>query len=112
MKLVRQNEFGKYDNYDFGILLSDYTFYLYNEDGTNFTIKSTNDKTKGGMEKTLAKVFQKMLNYVTIKSASEIMLEISKIIDSREFGYHWQEFNIRLVNNSETNWKDELHGWW
>lgn len=88
------------------------TFYVYDEDNNNVTIKSTKDKTLGGFEKTLAKVLPHLLKYVSIKVASEIIIAISEIVESREIDNHWQSFNIRLVSNSETNWEDELHGWW
>lgn len=111
MKLVRK-EFREYDNYNVGILLDNDTFFIYSEDEKSVTVKSTKDKTLGGFEKTLAKVLPHLLKYVSIKVASEIIITISEIVESREIGNHWQSFNIRLVSNSETNWEDELHGWW
>ena len=112
MKLVRKNEFNKYDNYSFGILLDNDTFFIYSEDEKSITVKSTKDKTLGGFEKTLAKVLPHLLKYVSIKVAREIIIAITEIIESRKIGNHWQSFNIRLVSNSETNWEDQLHGWW
>lgn len=111
MKLVKK-ELNRINNYNFGILLSDYNFYIYNEDEKPVIIKSTKDKTLGGFEKTLAKVLPHLLKYVSIKVASEILIVISDIVESRELGNHWSDFNLRLVNNSETEWQDELHGWW
>ena len=111
MKLVRK-EFREFDNYNVGVLLDNDTFFVYDEDNNNVTIKSTKDKTLGGFEKTLAKVLPHLLKYVSIKVASEIIIAISEIVESRKIGNHWESFNIRLISNSETNWEDELHGWW